>query len=418
MDENKRKPPPHIAGPLPASPITDTFYLGRYFIRKFYGDRSLGYASILSYITIITFVPLVSLLIVFGTKFIRGEREISMITAALLPNLLPETGAVIRDYLLQLIHSRESAITVFSVILALVCIASVVYTLQNIFDVVWKKRTRSSFIRRYLILIGMLIISVPTLVLIAAASRYIALENYAFKVIFMNMASAVTFGVIFMMLFFLYSILPGTQVPRRTALIGAGFATMVWYVSKSAFLLYVHHFATYDRMYGSLSVIPVFLLWVYISAACLIAGCQFTYVVTYRRNIIASRDHGSDFRSYANYYALRMLRIVDSDYRSGTAPTPAHRIINALECPYDECILLLRRLIRMRVILRTSRGYVPRRDIASVAVGDVLKAVRISRFRVPPGRTDAFDTRIRKIFARLTASQDRALAGVRFGSLI
>ncbi|MEK6796676.1 MAG: YihY/virulence factor BrkB family protein [Spirochaetota bacterium] len=400
------------------TPVRNAIYLSALFFRKFYTDRGLGYASILSYIVIITFVPLVSLLLVLGTKFIRGEHEIAMITAALLPNLLPETGVAIRDYLMQLIHSRESAVTLFSVLLTLVSIATGVNTLQNVFDVIWKKRTTASFVRRYLVLIGILIVSVPSLVLIAAASRFIALQNYAFKIIFMNMASVGTLAVIFMMLFFLYYILPSTHVPRRNALLGAGFATIVWFISKSAFLLYVHHFATYDRMYGSLSVIPVFLLWIYISAACIIAGCQFTYVITFRRNLLLSRDHTKRFRTYANYFLLRILHIVNEEHRASRSPTPVYLIVNGIECPFEYCKTLLSRLVRKRMLIRTLRGYMPRKDIASLAIGDILDTIGIARYELPPRRKDRFDARVRRLFASLSASRSKPLSGVHFRSLV
>ncbi|MDP6381013.1 MAG: YhjD/YihY/BrkB family envelope integrity protein, partial [Phycisphaerae bacterium] len=63
-----------------------------------------------------------------------------------------------------------------------------------------------------------------------------------------------------------YKILPNTPVTSRAALIGAMVASVIWMlVAKQAFGLYVRYAVGYRQIFGSLAVVPVFFIWIYIS---------------------------------------------------------------------------------------------------------------------------------------------------------
>ncbi|HEY9130030.1 MAG TPA: YhjD/YihY/BrkB family envelope integrity protein, partial [Sulfurovum sp.] len=59
------------------------------------------------------------------------------------------------------------------------------------------------------------------------------------------------------------------------ALISSFIASLVWYISKSAFIFYVLHNKTYATIYGSISTLLFFFLWIYISWAIFIHGLKF-----------------------------------------------------------------------------------------------------------------------------------------------
>ncbi|MFC4611286.1 YihY/virulence factor BrkB family protein [Streptomyces maoxianensis] len=65
-----------------------------------------------------------------------------------------------------------------------------------------------------------------------------------------------------------------TRGVRRRAL-GGALAVVLWLVSSAAFALYTAHVGTYDRLYGSLAGIIVFLVWLWVSNLALLTGAQF-----------------------------------------------------------------------------------------------------------------------------------------------
>jgi membrane protein len=55
---------------------------------------------------------------------------------------------------------------------------------------------------------------------------------------------------------------------------GAIAATVLWLVASVAFSLYVRHFGSYDKTFGSLGAVVILLMWFYISAYVVCLGAE------------------------------------------------------------------------------------------------------------------------------------------------
>jgi membrane protein len=53
---------------------------------------------------------------------------------------------------------------------------------------------------------------------------------------------------------------------------GAGAATALWVVVSALFSIYVTHFGSYNKTYGALAAVVVLMLWLYLSALCVLLG--------------------------------------------------------------------------------------------------------------------------------------------------
>lgn len=65
--------------------------------------------------------------------------------------------------------------------------------------------------------------------------------------------------------FFLYFVLPNTKVNTRSALWGAFVAALVWSIGKWLFRFYVIQCEPYKEIYGALGLIPLSILWIFIT---------------------------------------------------------------------------------------------------------------------------------------------------------
>ncbi|MEU3147648.1 MULTISPECIES: YihY/virulence factor BrkB family protein [unclassified Streptomyces] len=67
-----------------------------------------------------------------------------------------------------------------------------------------------------------------------------------------------------------------TAYGLRHRAVGGMLAVVLWLLASAGFTLYTTNYAgTYDRLYGSLAGIVVFLVWLWISNLALLAGAQF-----------------------------------------------------------------------------------------------------------------------------------------------
>jgi membrane protein len=73
----------------------------------------------------------------------------------------------------------------------------------------------------------------------------------------------------------LYYVTPNVKQPRfRWVSVGAVIAILTWAAASAAFGFYVAGFSSYDRTYGSLAGVIVFLLWLWITNLALLFGAE------------------------------------------------------------------------------------------------------------------------------------------------
>ncbi|MGR0320078.1 YihY/virulence factor BrkB family protein [Agromyces sp. ZXT2-3] len=82
--------------------------------------------------------------------------------------------------------------------------------------------------------------------------------------------------VVVLVVALLYQATPNVRQPRfRWISLGALLAIALLVIASAGFALYVANFSNYDRTYGSLAGIVVFLLWLWISNSALLLGAEF-----------------------------------------------------------------------------------------------------------------------------------------------
>ena len=81
--------------------------------------------------------------------------------------------------------------------------------------------------------------------------------------------------VVMVIVAILYYATPNIQQPKfRWISVGAGFAVVVWILASVGFGFYVATFSSYNKTYGTLAGIIVFLLWLWITNLALLFGAE------------------------------------------------------------------------------------------------------------------------------------------------
>ena len=82
-------------------------------------------------------------------------------------------------------------------------------------------------------------------------------------------------AVVILVVALLYYATPNVRQPKfRWISVGAVFAIVVWILASVAFAFYVSNFSTYDKTYGSLAGVVVFLLWLWLTNLALLVGAE------------------------------------------------------------------------------------------------------------------------------------------------
>jgi len=71
--------------------------------------------------------------------------------------------------------------------------------------------------------------------------------------------------------------LPNTRVPLLHALIGGMVAGALFELTKLGFTFYVTELAHYEKIYGALGTLPVFLVWLYLVWVVVLVGAEVSF---------------------------------------------------------------------------------------------------------------------------------------------
>ena len=74
----------------------------------------------------------------------------------------------------------------------------------------------------------------------------------------------------------LYALVPNRTVPWRDAIAGGVAAGILFSTLRWAFGVYLVTFPVYRTLYGALAVVPIFLVWMYLSWAVILFGAVLT----------------------------------------------------------------------------------------------------------------------------------------------
>jgi YihY family inner membrane protein len=133
------------------------------------------------------------------------------------------------------------------------------------------------------------------------------------------------------LLLVIYQVVPNTKVRVWPALTGAAVAAGIFEASKFGFGQYVAFSAgkSYARLYGSLALVPLFLLWVYFTWLIVLFGLQLAYQLQHGRARTLAQpimEFGSAMVEPSS--ALSVMQVIArafSEGRSPDAPTVAQR---------------------------------------------------------------------------------------------
>ena len=249
----------------------------KYLFVRFKEDRIIFYSGYLSYVTLLSMVPLLAVTFSAFSLFPvfqewRGELE-----AFVFKNFVPTMGEAIQGHFVRFIENATKMTPVGLVILillALLLIYSIDHTLNHIWRVRKNRRLIVSFSIYWVVLtLGPILIGTSLL----TTSYLLSLTGFeentllAVRKLFLELLPYLASFSSFLLL---YLVVPNTSVHFWSALSGAMIAAILFELSKSAFALYFTHFPVYQAIYGALAIIPLLFIWVYVSWIVVLVGAQ------------------------------------------------------------------------------------------------------------------------------------------------
>ncbi len=396
----------------------DTLSAMRAVIHGFRGERISLRAAALTYISIFSLVPMLTVALVLLQTLnyadFRGKLE-WFIQEILAPGVREESSEFFRSFL-----ARASAVGAGGVGFLVLAFSAgmLLKNLESSLNDIWNvRRTRPWHVR--VVIYGLILLVAPVLVAVSLAGSGAirqSLELYEIPY-FRQMASLGSLGAAVGVFTVLYYFAPNAPVRLRSALAGGLVAGTAWDLARFGYTLFGSKIFQYNPVYGSLGALPLFLAWIYVSWLLVLFGARLAYAVEHAVVPGLIRELGEHPRG-RELVAARMAQLITTaQYLSKEPPSPRD-LSRSLGVPEDRARQIAERLEAAGLLATAARGgLVPARLPEQLTLADLSAAVG----GLPPaidGISKSEELRmVEELFASVDDSARRALSRVTWAEL-
>ena len=254
-------------------------------IKRFEQDRCRDVAGSLTYTTMLSIVPMLTVFIVIVSSIPALADARNQIQAKIYDYLLPSSSAQVSAYLTDFAQ-KSSTLSVVGVIFLFVTAILMFSTMERVFNEIWKVRHNRGGVSAYLrywALVSLGPILLGGAFALSSAVTSIQFLNQNFNGYSINWGIWLKLASFFLLIggfTFLYKIIPNCKVPLKNAFLGGLIATILFVLFKNFFGLIMTKFTSYEAVYGAFAALPIFLLWIYSSWCLILLGVEISYVLT------------------------------------------------------------------------------------------------------------------------------------------
>ena len=281
QDSARRAAPAAIGDGLRAK-LAATGTFSRYVLHRFNQDGCFAASSALSYMTLVSLVPLgvIAFGILSGFPSFATLRQ--QLSGFLFRNLVPEISEQ-AAYWFQYFAESAAQATAFGIVGIAASGILLLITVEDQLNALWRVTTPRPWGQRVLAYWTLMTLGPLLVGMSLTLSTY--LDNAARRA-GLNPDQLVQFASGWPHFFarlvpwllelvactLLYCVIPNCAVRWRDGALGATVAAVAIEFLKIGFTIYIGTVSSYQTVYGALAVVPIFLLWMYVSWMAVLLG--------------------------------------------------------------------------------------------------------------------------------------------------
>jgi len=375
-------------------------------------DKCPQQAAALAFQTALSLVPITAIVfsLLRGFGSLESESRLSQFVSERLFPQLPDVTDKIREFSGKV---SIGALGGGGLLFTLVTCYSLYSYVEKIFNDIWRVGERRTLIGKFLTFYAMVTL-LPTL---AAFSLY-----WSGKLIESGSVSRFLMPALIqlMALTFMNKLLPRANVNWGAAILGGVLTAFMLEVVKWAFVTFAVRIMmkSYSSVYGPLGLVPLVLVWIYVSWLIVLLGAEIAHALQNLRLLEAEDRRQRDDEPINGLLAAQLLAAVAATHAMGGAGHPKERLVTEFGLTPDNVERVVARLKHHGLIGEVRgdiNGYIPARPATSIHLDEVLAAFRSSDIEIAHGATaPAFV----KLVGELEDGRRRRIAGVTIAELM
>ena len=250
----------------------------KFFIGTFIDKELTLFAASLSFYTIFTIIPLLLIILTLLTSLPNFSEHYENIKLFIFSNLMPVNSESIMGHIDGFLanSAKMGMIGLMMVLVAsLLFFKNFEYIANKIFHA--KPRTLWESITTYWTMLTLTPVAL-------GASFYIT--GYIANIMAshpltagLDVLAIVPYVIIWALFFLLFQISANVKINPKASLISSFLISIIFSISKNAFIYYVFLNKSYTTMYGSFAILMFLFLWIYFSWIIFIYGLKLCYII-------------------------------------------------------------------------------------------------------------------------------------------
>jgi membrane protein len=248
---------------------------------KFFDDRCPIFASALSFSSLLSIVPFLA--IVFA--ILKTMNLHTSLTPVILSNVAAGSHEIVASILRYINNTRVASLGIIGIVALLLTVMATLDTVENAFNQICELNQEKAYhhkLRDYLIVI----FSIPLLIALSASITtslqhqdvvrwFLRLPGFGrLLLMFFRLAPYLS---IWIALVCLFKFIPNTRISIRNALVGGLLAGTIMQMAQMVYIHFQFGVSRYNAVYGTLALLPVFMIWIYTSWVIILAGMEIVW---------------------------------------------------------------------------------------------------------------------------------------------
>ncbi len=248
--------------------LAEIRHLFRFVVRRVIASHLTQVAGSLTFTMVLAMVPMLTIALAIFTAFPLFNTFRTSLEAYFIQSLMPKAiSNNILGYLTQF-ATKATRLSAFGAVALMATSITMLATIDQVFNQIWRVRQKRSWFKRLLVywalitlaplLIG---VSISVTSYLFAATSDVVGGIHVNKMLYTSASIILSTGAFAL----LYIIIPNRSIDWHDAAWGGLVAAILFEIAKRSFAEFVAHIPTYTVVYGALAVVPIFLIWIYLS---------------------------------------------------------------------------------------------------------------------------------------------------------
>ena len=343
-------------------------------------------AAALSYTTLFSIIPILALLFSIAKGF-----GFSNLMERLLRGGAVENGTVdmVMTFIDNYLEYAKSGVFIgVGIAMLLWAIVNLADSIESNMNAIWDVKKQRSYFRKLTDYMALFIAFPLVIILYAAISIFMTTiyqnlaENFlisSFVHAAIKVAPYILSGLIMTGLFLF---IPNTKVKFRNAFIPGMITGILFQAFLYIYIQIQMSVSSYNAIYGSFAIIPMFMLWADISWSIILFGVEMSYVSQNIELYNFGQEVDNVSRRYHDFLCVVVMSLICKRFEKGERPYSASELSDAGEIPIRLTNRLLDELEEVGVIYGFSADaksetehYLPAIDINQISIGRLLSTL-------------------------------------------